>query len=227
MDTTNKKAGDFVADSHFDVKLVALIDDERLTPTMERVRNGKQQMFREKDFDSRGFMTNEPDTCIIIENTVNKEYFSKLIDDKWWWVNGCAECCGHKRNWMSYVECEKHDVCSCCSKPRSHFKGSVWGGQNGWTCNSCTEIKANILKQERLEAVASEDYNEWDYYNESEMKCPHCATTYQQDEGEPDEDQECHVCGGEFTVTVEYSVTYSTEVKGERLLPDSHKEEAA
>ena len=65
-----------------------------------------------------------------------------------------------------------------------------WGGKHGWTCNSCAEIKANILKQERLEAVTENEYDEWDCYNESEMKCPHYATVFEQDGQEPDEKQE-------------------------------------
>ena len=90
-----------------------LINDERLTLTMKRIRNGKTQMFREKNKDDRTSI-NRDNSDVILEHE-DKAMYAELFDEKWYWVSGCAECNGKERDWMSYVECEKHDRCSSCS----------------------------------------------------------------------------------------------------------------
>ncbi len=70
---------------------------------------------------------------------------------------------------------------------------------------------------EALKKVAEKEYDEWDYYNTDEVICPHCETKYMPDCEPPEGEEECSVCGGIYSVTPEYSVTYTTEVIGERL----------
>jgi hypothetical protein len=120
-----------------------LINDSRLTPTMERTRNGRTQMFRERNKDDRSFINSE--NCDVELKHENKEMYAELIEDKWYWVSGCSECNGEPRG-GSYIECEKHDVCKCCGTSRKEFEGAVWGGTKGWTCFPCEEEKKLSLR---------------------------------------------------------------------------------
>lgn len=204
-----KTKGDKIRGSHFDVLLVEPINDARLTATMER-SNAGDQYFREKDFPSRGFLTNEPETCIIIKRP-KPEYYSELVDGAWWWVNNCSQCCGHARDWMG-SECEKHDVCSCCQKPRSEIIGSVWGGKRGWTCNTCKDAQSAAAKAEALENFDEENFDERDYWREDEAKCPYCgAENVFEYEGDDSPDPiECHTCGNEFSIELNFEIKYTT-----------------
>lgn len=63
-----------------------LIKDERLTPTMERVRSGRTQMFREKNKNDRSFISK--DNCDVSLEHEIKSMYAELTDGKWYWVNG-------------------------------------------------------------------------------------------------------------------------------------------
>lgn len=156
-------------------------------------------------------MHDKPDTIRL--TPPEKHYFAELIDGEWWWLNGCAECNGWERDsWGSYIECEKHDVCRTCSIPRAEITDTPWGGKQGWQCKPCANKEAAELKAERLEAFAEADYSESHFWYNDKVICPHCASEYEPHD--PDEwngTQVCEVCDNEFTVEVEYSVTYSTK----------------
>jgi hypothetical protein len=207
-----KVKGDKIKGSHFDCLLVKPINDDRLTATMERTRSGSQY-FREKDFPSRGFMTNEPETCVIIKN-LKPEYYSELVDGVWWWVNNCAECCGNGRDWMS-SECEKHDRCSVCSINGKDLEKGVsrWGGKHGWTCDKCKNAIYEADKAEALENFDEESFDEWHYYREDEAKCPYCdaKNVFEYDGDDSPEPIDCYTCGNEFSIELDFEIKYTTK----------------
>lgn len=187
------------------------ITDNRLTPTMERIRNGRTQMFREKNPEDRNFISSE--NCDLEIEHENKAMYAQLIDGEWYWVSGCSECNGEKRG-RSYIECEEHDVCSCCGVSRKEIKEAVWGGSKGWTCNSCKEEKDAEVRREAFEKL---DGEEPDCSYTDEIICPHCGSKVYGDDVHESQDLECSVCEGELSVSVEYTVSYSTEIKGKRI----------
>ncbi|WP_257605785.1 hypothetical protein [Pseudomonas amygdali] len=72
-------------------------------------------------------------------------------------------------------------------------------------------------KTAALEKVAEAEYDEWDYRDQSECKCPHCATVIHiESEDYSDKNMDCDTCGGAFRLQLEYSVTFTTTVIGER-----------
>jgi len=194
--------------------MAELINDKRLTPTMQRIRSGRTQLFREKNKDDRSFISDE--NCDVSLAHENKEMYAELIDGHWYWVSGCEECNGRKRDsFKSYIECEKHDVCSSCGISRKDIKdGSVWGGGPGWTCNSCHESERLAI---RNEAFAKLDGEEPDCDYCDEIVCPHCGSTMCKDDIYESQDMECYVCDGEFSLEVDYIASYSTTAKGERI----------
>ena len=189
-----------------------LINDDRLTPTMERIRNGKTQLFRERNPSDRTFI-NKENSDVTLEHK-NKEMFSELIDGEWYWVSGCAECNGNERGHNSYIECEKHDVCSCCGISRKELNDSVWGGHKGWTCKPCMEAKELEIRRKAFEKL---DGEEPDCYYTDEIICPHCGSEICKDEIRESQETECGVCGGEVEVEVEYILNYTTKIKGKRI----------
>jgi len=212
-----------------DDKKVLKINDERLAAYEKRTRSGAEQVFYTGD-DARDFaryraergneshgvvMHDKPDTIRI--QPPEKHFYAQLIDGEWWWLNGCAECNGRPRDWMTYIECDKHNVCRTCKTPRSEIKETPWGGKHGWQCKPCADIDAKNLKQEMLQSVADKEYDEWDYSCCDEVTCPHCSSTYEPDESANDGNEVCDVCGGEYSLEVEHSVSYTTTVVGERL----------
>ena len=110
---------------------VCKIDDERLVGYTNRNRGGNEQVFYtgndERDFERyRGEGGNKgsgveihdkPDTVRL--KPPKQHYHAQLIDGEWWWVNGCGECNGRPRDWGTYIECEKHNVCRTCGTPRA------------------------------------------------------------------------------------------------------------
>ncbi|HZJ80488.1 MAG TPA: hypothetical protein VFC69_07935 [Dysgonamonadaceae bacterium] len=189
-----------------------LIKDERLTPTMDRVRGGRTQMFRENNPNDNSFISRE-NADVLLEHE-NKEMYAKLIDGKWYWVSGCNQCIGKPRGWGSYIECLEHDVCRVCHRPRSEFKGAVWGGSNGWTCKDCHE--AERAERRRL-AFEMLDGDEPDCSNTDTIICPHCGSEISNDDIYESQDVECPVCDEEFLLEIEYTATYSTATKGVRI----------
>ena len=193
--------------------IIELINDKRLTPTMERSRNGRIQEFREKNQDDRSSISKK--NCDVSLEHENKEMYAELIDGQWYWVNGCGQCNGEERSWNTYIECEKHDVCSCCFIPRKKIKGnSVWGGNKGWTCKPCKETKDAEIRREAFEKL---DGEEPDCSYTDEIICPHCGSVISNDDLHESTDIECHVCDGEISLEVDYTASYSTSIKGERI----------
>lgn len=223
--------------SHKEFKKVEKINDSRLVNYTNRTRSGNEQIFY-TGTDSRDFdrykadqaasnstnvkMHDKPDTIRL--KHAERHFFAELIDGEWWWVNGCYECNGLERDWMCYVECDQHNVCRTCKTPRSEIKDSVWGGKHGWQCNSCEAEESLKRKRDALAAVADEEFDEWDFRNNDEVVCPHCKSKYNPDEPR-DGAQTCDVCDGEYELEIEYSVSYTTKLKGERLTLDSLENE--
>lgn len=192
-----------------------LINDDRLTPTMERIRNGKTQLFRERNPNDRTFISSEK--CDVALTHEDKSMFAELIDGQWYWVSGCAECNGEPRDWMSYVECELHDRCRECNTNRKDIKETPWGGKRGWICKPCNDAY-NLLK--RLEAF--EKYNEvkddsYFFLYTDDIKCPHCASTISSDDVYDDQILDCSVCDGSLNVEISISRSFSTSIHGKRV----------
>lgn len=190
-----------------------LINDSRLTPTMERVRSGRTQLFRERSSNNKENITSDDHAISLIPK--NKEMHADLIDGQWYWVNGCAECNGEERGFSTYIECEAHDVCESCFINRADVKEkSVWGGSKGWTCNTCKEARD---LEKRREAFSKLDGEEPDCSYCNEIICPHCGSKLSSDDRHETEDIDCHVCEGEIHLEVEYTFHYSTTIKGKRI----------
>lgn len=193
-------------------KVLMQIDDKRLTPTMQRVRCGRTQLFREKNKDDRSFISS--DNCDISLEHEKREMYAELIDGVWYWVSGCAECNGEERDWMTYIECEKHDRCSVCSTNRKDIKGGVWGNKKGWICALCNDQKRLEKRRNAFDKLNGE---EPDCYHTDNIICPHCGTELSSEEMHEDQEIECHVCEGEIELEVEYYFIYTTRVKGKRI----------
>ncbi len=189
-----------------------LIGDKRLTPTMERIRAGRTQQFREKNKDDRTFISSH--NCDVSLEHENKEMYASLIDGQWYWVSGCSECNGGERGFKSYIECDKHDVCTNCGISRKEIKGLVWGGIKGWTCKPCNEAKDREI---RKEAFSKLDGDEPDCSFTDEIICPHCGSIISSDDIYECQDLKCCVCDGELSLDIEYTATYSTSIKGKRI----------
>lgn len=214
-----------------DAKQVARIDDDRLKGYVNRTRSGAEQVFytgsSEQDWDrykedggGRAHnvkMHDKPDTIRL--QPPEKHYYSELINGEWWWVNGCAECNGQPRDWMTYIECEKHNVCRTCKASRSEITETPWGGKHGWQCNPCSVREHEEKKAEALAAMP-EEYYDWDYRGQDEVKCPYCNLEVE-DSGDGelyrDGDQEidCGRCDNSFTLTTEFSPSYTMRRKEE------------
>ncbi|CAN7376589.1 hypothetical protein [Pseudomonas sp. GL-B-26] len=143
--------------------------------------------------------------------------YAERIDDSWYWVSGCARCNDNGERW-SYVVCDKRNVCRLCSTHRSKLTEAPWGHPDGFTCKPCQDAEDAKAKAEALAKVAESDYDEWDYRSQDECKCPHCATVmHLESEDYGDKSMDCDTCGGQFELTTEYSVTFTTKVIGERI----------
>lgn len=180
---------------------------------MDRIRRGKTQLFREKNKDDRTFIGK--DNCDVSLEHEDKAMYAELIDGEWYWVSGCAECNGKERDWMTYIECEKHDRCSSCGTNRKDLDDNgVWGSKKGWMCNPCYEAEELEI---RREAFAKLDGEEPDCTYSDEIICPHCGSKISNDDIYESQNMECHVCEGEISLEVEHSFTYSTAIKGKRI----------
>ncbi len=191
-----------------------LINDDRLTPTMKRTRSGSKQYFRESNIDNK--FTDDDNAAAVLEHPTDVAMYAELIDGEWYWVTGCAECKGEERDWMSYVECDKHNRCSVCSiNTKDLAEGVVrWGGKRGWTCGTCKEARDLERKREAFEKL---DGEEPDCVYTDEPICPHCGTQLSSDELYESQDMECYVCEGEMEVEVGYTRDFTTKVKGKRI----------
>lgn len=182
-----------------------LINDNRLTPTMSRTRSGRTQVFIEKK--------GNVEVSFSLEHE-KRSMYAELIDEQWYWVEGCAECNGEPRDWLTYIECEEHDRCRCCGINRKDLKEAPWGGKHGWQCKPCADIEAAGIREDAFDKLNGED-PDCDYRDE--IICPHCGSTLCSDELHESQDIECHVCEGEIYLEVEYTASYTTSVKGERI----------
>lgn len=185
------------------------INDQRLTPTMERIRSGSQQLFREiaKKIDRR--FTSKENACVILEPP-EKHIFAELIDGKWHWVNGCAACNGEPRNWGTYIECDKHNVCRTCGAARKDVE-TARGGRNGWQCGKCNDREYEAKKSAALDHAKEIGHTEDDCQYEDKIICPFCATEQSSDDRHESQNGiECGTCGGVFDLEIEYSPSYST-----------------
>lgn len=205
------------------------INDQRLSEYVNRKRHGSTQVFHtgndERDFDRyraegggrlRGVeMHDKPDTVRL--QPPEEHYYAELINGEWWWVNGCAECNGRSRDWMTYIECEKHNVCRTCSTPRNQLKEPPWAGKNGWQCKPCATVEH---EQEKAAALAAmpDDFDESDYWHEDSVKCPYCDKEFT-DSGDGElyqegtKDIECDRCDQTFEVEIAISFSYSMNRK--------------
>lgn len=191
-----------------------LLNDKRLTPTMERIRNGSVQMFRERNPDDRTFISKE-NADLILEHKTDRSMYAELIDGQWYWVTGCEECKGNPRNTArSYIECDKHNVCVCCGISRKDIEGSVWGGINGWTCNPCHEAEKMERRRAAFEKLNGEEPDTT--YMDS-IICPHCGSEAGSEGVHEPQSMECYVCEGEFYVEVNWTPDFSTTIEGERM----------
>ena len=212
-----------------DDKKVYKIEDGRLKSYTKRTRSGSEQVFYTGN-DDRDFeryraegggrepnvkMHDKPDTIRL--QPPERHYYAELIDGEWWWLNGCGECNGRERDWLTYVECDKHNVCRTCKTPRGEISGHAWGGKHGWQCSHCRDIEHEAAKKEALEKFAVANRGDYHFSYNDKVVCPHCGLSYYPDEMYEDTEVECERCDGSYSVELEHSVKYSTEIIGERV----------
>ncbi len=213
------------------VNKIQKIDDERLNNYVNRTRSGKTQEFYTgsdaRDWDRyrreqypdgpNGRYVNvemhlKPDTIHI--EPPKRSWYAELIDGEWWWVEGCAECNGDPRDWMTYIECDEHNVCRCCKTKSENLPEGMtrWGGRTGWICDACNTVKHEEEKQEALEKMpADEDFDAWDYQGLDEITCPYCAYEFSdsfESANDNEEEHDCPRCDNTFTVTAVHSLTF-------------------
>lgn len=112
----------------------------------------------------------------------------------------------------------KSDVCQSCGITRSQLSETPWWHPNGFTCKPCQQKVDAAAKSEALAKFAEAELDDSDFEYQDECKCPHCATVIHiETEEYGDKDMECETCGGEFLLQVEYAVTFTTTVIGQRI----------
>lgn len=200
--------------------IIGPINDDRLTPGMNRIRSGQTQLF--------GGTTHAPELTLT---PPEKHLYALEVKGIWMWVNGCSHCNKNGEK-MSYVVCEEHDRCQGCGTHRSKAvripprnehdaSGGVWGSRDdngvwGWTCHRCREAENVAVRSAALERIEENgEYDELDYWHEDEAKCPWCNAKVCTDESydADDEDHACAECGNSFTLTAEHSVSWTTKRK--------------
>jgi len=189
------------------------INDPRLKPGMNRVRSGSNQLF--------GGTTHKPEFTIT---PPEKHLYALEVKGVWAWVNGCAKC-NQNGEKMSYVTCEEHDRCQGCNVKRKDAvpspDGCVWGSRDnkdvwGFRCHPCHEIEQESIRSTAKARIPSlDDFDEWDFREEDEAKCPWCSAKLCTDESYDADGEEdtCDECGNEFTLTANHSVTWTTKRK--------------
>ncbi len=192
------------------------IEDDRLNPSLERIRSGTIQKFypplsggRDKDI-------------LFTLLAPSKEMYAELIDGIWYWVKGCSKC-EDSMNYgesHSYQVCYEHDRCVQCNTHREDLTETPWGHKNGFICKPCSDENDARIREEAFKKVNSEDYDESDCICNDTIICPHCGSdngTEEIDYEEMKQEKECYVCKGKYKLTLNFTVDYSTEVIGERL----------
>jgi hypothetical protein len=204
---------------------VIKINDDRLTPYLSLTRPGKfytgndprdWDRYNRDRYDKNGNYINNVEmherADVINIEPPEKHYHAELIDNEWWWVNGCQACNGRSRR-FAFRECIQHDVCSICGKPRGHsgHKHVMGGGENGWFCVPCHETAELIRKTEAKARIGMEDI-EHDFT--SDIVCPYCGYTYCESHQYNHDDGDkitCDDCDSVFFVSIHHNVNYSTE----------------
>ncbi len=211
---------------------VAKIDDPRLKDYGQRMRNGTTQVFYtgrdHRDWeryrtegggrDPNVIMHDKPDTIHV--EPPERHLHAELIDGEWWWVNDCAECCGRPRDWTTYVECEKHNVCRTCGCSRESLTEPPWGGKNGWQCKHCADREHEERKQAALAVMPSdEDFDQYYYEDLNKVKCPYCDAeidtsddSWAYEDGRTEE-VDCWRCDHKFDAEVSVIFSYTTKRK--------------
>lgn len=170
---------------------------------------------------NRSLQTEDADVLI---RAPRKELYADLIEGQWCWVNGCPECHGEEPRW-AYIKCDKHDVCITCRTPRKELTEIPWGHRKGFQCKPCADAEHKAERNAALARVANKEYDALDYLDNDRVVCPHCEHAYDPDGEVPEGEETCELCGGVFRVEPEYSVTFSTEVVGERVTIDNVDEQ--
>ncbi|MEE5060487.1 hypothetical protein V2J93_16990 [Pseudomonas alliivorans] len=146
-----------------------------------------------------------------------KGLYAERIDGAWYWVSGCAKCTGSGEHY-SYVVCDKHDVCVSCNAHRTTLTDIPWGRRDGFICKPCKDREDAAAKAEALAKFAAAEYDDSDFEYQDQCKCPHCATVIHiESEDCSDKNMDCDTCGGAFSLQLEYSVSFTTTVIGERI----------
>ncbi|MFV3292363.1 MULTISPECIES: hypothetical protein [Pseudomonas] len=146
-----------------------------------------------------------------------KGLYAERIDNAWYWVSGCRKCSGD-HDGSGYIVCDKHNVCEGCGTHRSKLTETPYGVRNGFLCVPCNDLQRAAEKASALAKVAESPYDEWDYRAQDQCKCPHCASVIHiESDDHQDKNMSCDVCEGEFELSLEYSVSYTTKVIGERI----------
>ncbi len=200
--------------SEAEYKIVGKIGDDRLTPTMRRMRSGHIQEFREKSKDDKSFISVENADVVLIPP--KDHYFASLIDSEWHWRNGCDICNNSPEKFGAYIRCEEHDVCCKCGVKRKDLKEIPWGHIEGFMCKKCGESEKKIKRQEALTRI-QDGYDEYDYRDMDSIKCPWCDhewdayDSYEEcdSHGNADEEMECDECGKRFRLTAHPSIFFS------------------
>lgn len=200
-------------------KLISKIEDTRLQNYVTCLRSGSTQIFYTgvdyRDFkvprSPDGSCPDKPDTIRI--NPPEPHYYAVFFNDAWYWANGCEECNGRPRNsWKSYVECDEHNVCTSCKASRSASVRPLWGGREGWTCNTCNN---RIHEEEKQKALADmpEKFDPLDFSYLDNVTCPYCKLEFESTGyyGSDSEKVLCDRCDNTFTVTAYHEVTFTTE----------------
>lgn len=179
----------------------------------ERTRSGHTNIWNRKDHD-RPHRNGLPEVKL---EPPEKGLYAERIDGAWYWVSGCSKCNGTAGKW-SYTVCDKHDACHHCGTHRSKLTEIPWGHTEGFTCKPCQARIDAATKAEALAKFAEAEYGDSEFEYQDECKCPHCATAiHLESEDHKDQEMECDVCGGHFGLTLNYEVTYTTAVIGERV----------
>lgn len=145
------------------------------------------------------------------------------LEDGWYWVCGCPVCAGIESNFDTrYFICDDHDNCVTCGINRGDIDHTPWGVAGGWRCRDCQDKIDYSKKVLALEKYESGSHGELDTCHEDDIICPHCGTVQCSDDvHENSYDEICETCGGSYDLEINYSVSYSTEIKGDRITLES------
>lgn len=188
-----------------------LINDVRLTSDMKRSRSGVTQLFR-KDYGDRQFTTSLNADVILTHE--RPEMYAELIDNKWYWVNGCSKC-EDSINFgktHSYSVCHEHNRCNDCGTHRSDLTETPWGTPNGFRCKPCQDKMDKETLRQAMQKRATMDDS--DFCCSDNIFCPHCGSNNGSDVNDfYSYIHECNVCNTTFSVQMNCTITFTTLIK--------------